>query len=124
MPVDVTAQASTPMFFDFGALSVVEAAPTPSIPELPDKLTQEEMKLMRIIAEPAEGWQTIKGANKPYRYLSDADRRKMASFYEKISSAETVAALFVPKKRLAELVKYAIANPAAVVYVCTKKGIR
>lgn len=120
-PADDTA---TGMFFDFSSMSFVEAAPEPDLPELPEKVTQEEMKFMRIVAGYIDEWKIVRAAPRSYRLLSEADRRRMQTLYDSLQTAENVAALFMPKKRLKTLMDFANKHPAAVIYLCNKKGIR
>ena len=112
------------VFFDFANLAVVADAPTVELPPLPEKVTQEELKFMRHIAGAVDEWKGLRGDPKPYRYLSDGDRRKMEQAYAQIKQAETIAALFVPRKRLKELMDYATKHAGAVIYTCLQKGIR
>jgi hypothetical protein len=123
MPV-VAVPASEATFFDFATLSLVEEAPQPVLPELPEKTTQEELRFMKIIAGYVDEWRTLRAAPRPYRYVADHERRKMATLFESMKTAENVAALFVARGRLKTLMDFAVHHAPEVLFICAQKGVR
>lgn len=94
------------------------------VPTLPEKLTQEELRYMKIITDATLEWRSVRGLQQSLTDLSSSQAFSMARSYEKIKEAQKVASLFVPKRRIEELTTYAKKNPRAVLYICDQKRVK
>ena len=91
---------------------------------MPEKVTQEELRFMRMIAEWRSQWFSLRRGFVNYTDAPQNVAQDMENIYEKIQNAAQIATLFAPRRRVEQLTSYAKNHSRAVIYYCETKRVR
>ena len=107
---------TTAEFYNFETHQFQSTAPVFDFPELPAKLTQEEWRFIKLIAEASVKWWRFRNTSKRFDGLERNALAGMDENYKLITQSVVIARIFYQPRRIEELATYAKKNYRAILF--------